>query len=120
MNATFPMRDQHYAAFRQQPTVAYRRVGVFSRARNAISRALHACAKRVSKTRRLVREYDELTAMTDLELEDIGISRTDILAVVSGTYRRAHHSISDPAPCGLLAEWPSSEQLNPTTSVKEP
>ena len=42
--------------------------------------------KRVAEARRMARAYDELAAMSDLELHDIGISRADIPAAVSGAY----------------------------------
>ena len=50
--------------------------------------ALQAFANRIVHGRQLYRDYLHLSAMSDPELQDIGISRSDILAVVAGTYRR--------------------------------
>jgi uncharacterized protein YjiS (DUF1127 family) len=53
---------------------------------SAINRAFNTFAKGIAETRRLRRAYDELAAMSDPELHDIGINRTDIPAVLWGSY----------------------------------
>lgn len=57
----------------------------FSRLRNAIGRWVKAFVEGVIEARRLSRTYDELAAMSDRELHDIGINRTDIPAAVMGS-----------------------------------
>ncbi len=48
----------------------------------------------------MARAHDELAAMSDPELQDIGINRADIPAVACGGYYRMPHSISDLASSG--------------------
>jgi uncharacterized protein YjiS (DUF1127 family) len=50
-----------------------------------------AFADRVANARRMRRELLELSAMSDIELHDIGIGREDILAVISGSYDAGLH-----------------------------
>ena len=52
----------------------------------AIGHALKAFVDGAFKTHKMQRDYETLSAMSDLELQDIGISRSDIHAVVTGTY----------------------------------
>jgi uncharacterized protein YjiS (DUF1127 family) len=47
----------------------------------------HRVTETRAEARRMAQAYDELAAMSDPELRDIGINRSDILAVVSGAYR---------------------------------
>jgi len=68
------------------PTLGHRNPAIFARAWSAIGRMGKAFGKRVAEARRMARAYDELAAMSDLELHDIGISRADIPAAVSGAY----------------------------------
>lgn len=56
---------------------------------SATLEALRVLADRIAKERRLYRDHLHLSAMSDPELQDIGISRSDISGVVAGTYRRA-------------------------------
>ena len=53
----------------------------------AICRALKAVGDRAAEARHVQQIFDELNAMNDHELEDIGLIRSDIPAVVAGTYR---------------------------------
>jgi uncharacterized protein (DUF2249 family)/uncharacterized protein YjiS (DUF1127 family) len=69
---------------------------VFRQLWGAISCRLNAFVEGVAEARRMARAYDELAKMSEPELRDIGISRGDIPAVFSRTYR-APHSIFDPA-----------------------
>ena len=69
------------ATFRQRyPTILRRGWSV-------IDRTLNAFAEGLAEARRISRLYDELAAMSDPELHDIGINRADIPAVIAGTYR---------------------------------
>ena len=52
----------------------------------AIGHALKAFVDGTSKAHKMHRDYETLSAMSNLELEDMGISRSDIHAVVTGTY----------------------------------
>jgi uncharacterized protein YjiS (DUF1127 family) len=55
---------------------------------------LASFGSRVAELRRVRRAYKELTSMTDLELEDMGIVRTDIPDVAAGTYFRERPACS--------------------------
>jgi uncharacterized protein YjiS (DUF1127 family) len=59
--------------------------------------AMKALANGIVHGNQLYRDYLHLSAMSDPELQDIGISRSDIFAVVAGTYRRAERPIADSA-----------------------
>jgi uncharacterized protein YjiS (DUF1127 family) len=61
----------------------------------AIGGTLKALAEGAATARRAARVYEQLTAMSDPELHDIGIHRSDIPAVVSGTYLRRPWSLPD-------------------------
>lgn len=63
---------------------------------NTVLEALQAFANRMAHARQLYRDYLHLSAMSEPELQDIGISRSDILAVVGGTYRRAERPLVTP------------------------
>lgn len=52
----------------------------------AIRRALGGLAYRVAQARKARRAFEELNAMSDLELADIGIIRGDIPAVIARTH----------------------------------
>jgi uncharacterized protein YjiS (DUF1127 family) len=58
--------------------------GVTSR----LVRVLKNTRNGIAEARRMHRLYEELASMTSRELKDIGISRSDIPAVVAGTFRR--------------------------------
>ena len=53
---------------------------------NAIARALDTVIKGARDARRMHRAYEELSALSDVELQDIGMSRSDIRAAVTGTF----------------------------------
>jgi uncharacterized protein YjiS (DUF1127 family) len=63
----------------------------------AISNTFKAFTEGAAAARRASRTYDQLASMSDPELHDIGIHRSDIPAVVSGTYRWARW----PSPDGV-------------------
>lgn len=50
--------------------------------------ALRAFADKITHGHQLHCDYLQLSAMSEPELQDIGISRSDISAVLAGTYRR--------------------------------
>ena len=52
----------------------------------AIGYTLMAVVDGIVKARKMHRDYETLSAMSNLELEDMGISRSDIHAVVTRTY----------------------------------
>jgi uncharacterized protein (DUF2249 family)/uncharacterized protein YjiS (DUF1127 family) len=58
-----------------------------SSALDTIKRAYGATVEGIAEARRMRRAYDELSAMSNHALEDIGVSRGDIPAIVAGTYR---------------------------------
>jgi uncharacterized protein YjiS (DUF1127 family) len=57
-------------------------------------RALKKFADGIVHGRQLHRDYVHLSAMSDPELQDIGITRSDIFAVVAGTYRNARRPVA--------------------------
>jgi uncharacterized protein YjiS (DUF1127 family) len=57
---------------------------ILRRAWRAISGTLNALAEGIAETRRMSRLYDELAAMRNSELHDIGIDRVDTQAVITG------------------------------------
>lgn len=59
--------------------------GALARAGRALRRLRH----RMAECCRNRRGYQELAAMSDLELEDIGVSQTDIDVIFAGRYDRA-------------------------------
>jgi uncharacterized protein YjiS (DUF1127 family) len=77
--------------------------------------ALQAFANRIAHTRQLYRDYHHLSAMSDPELQDIGISRSDILAVVAGTYQRAECPLVTPRK--RMPE--SRSPFRPATTIAE-
>lgn len=56
---------------------------------------------RLGELWRMHRAYNELSSMTDLELGDIGIVRTDIPEVAAGSYFRERQSGLQERPSGL-------------------
>jgi hypothetical protein len=65
------------------------------RALGAICRALNAVGDKVAEAGHAQKIFDELNAMNDHELEDIGLIRSDIPAVVAGTYRGMRSAASN-------------------------
>lgn len=61
---------------------------VFDRTLKWLARTLTATGQSISAARRLHRSYEELRAMSDLELQDIGITRADIPTIVAARFRR--------------------------------
>lgn len=53
-----------------------------------VREALKALADKFAHGQQLHCDFLHLSAMSDPELQDIGISRSDISAVLAGTYRR--------------------------------
>ena len=58
---------------------------------NFIRRASETAFDQVAKARRMRREFLELSAMSSNELQDIGIGREDIFAVIYGFYDAGRH-----------------------------
>jgi len=52
-----------------------------------VHRALKALGRKGAEARRARRTFEQLTAMSDHELWDIGIIRFDIPTIVAGTFR---------------------------------
>jgi hypothetical protein len=59
-----------------------------------------AFAERVAEARRIARACEELATMSEPELNDIGINRADIPALVFGTYRTPHPLLIPPQAAG--------------------
>jgi uncharacterized protein YjiS (DUF1127 family) len=94
------------------PANGHRHPAILRHAWRAISRTPKTFAEGVAEAaRRMARAYDELAAMSDPELRDSSINRSDIPAVVSGTYRRTPPPpISDPTSRGRRERSPSPER----------
>lgn len=65
-----------------------------------ISHMLMAFGEGVAEALRRGRTYHELATMSDPELHDIGINRSDISAVVSGAYQKTPSPTSGPSSHG--------------------
>ena len=64
-------------------------------AMNTIGHMLKTFVDGVVMARKMQRDYETLSGMSNHELEDIGISRSDIDAVVTGTYSGARPARSN-------------------------
>jgi uncharacterized protein YjiS (DUF1127 family) len=76
----------------------------------AICHLMKGYAEGIAEARRMSRAYDELTAMSNSELQDMGIRRTDIPSVVTGTYRNIPYLICDSTPHGQRETTPLLER----------
>lgn len=111
MNDAVLVRGRRDRALRHpMPTIEHRYLAIFSHARSTIRRTLKAYAEGIAEARRLARLYDELAAMTDTELHDIGISRADIPALISSTYRGRPLAVPASAVTGRRQRSPSSDR----------
>ena len=96
MSESFLFGSKH-EDFAGQPVAFVTRQGrseirsLMNRARHAICRSVKALAEGIAESRRMARRYRELAALSERELAEVGMSRSDIPAVVSGTYRRGQH-----------------------------
>ena len=77
--------------------------------------ALRAFADKIAHGHQQHYDYLQLSAMSEPELQDIGISRSDILAVVGGTYRRAECPLVTPRK--RMPE--SRSPFRPATTIAE-
>lgn len=53
-----------------------------------VANGFRTFASSISEARKMQRAYAELTALSDKELRDIGMTRSDIPAAIAGTLRR--------------------------------
>lgn len=83
-----------------------------------IHRTLRAVGERVAEARHARQIFDELNAMSDHELEDIGIVRADIPAFVAGTYRGVRSAASNVIPLDCRCRMRSSDAAG--ASPKKP
>ena len=84
---------------------------------NATLKALRALAHAIARGQQLHRDYRELTGMSDPELQDIGINRSDIFAVIEGTHQRAARSFSTGQKRMSEARW-HSENIRPPSMAE--
>lgn len=113
MNETALLQNWHgWAPGRFMPTPGHRYLAIFHRGWSGIDIILKALAEGVAEVRRVSRLYDELTAMSDPELHDIGINRADIPAVISETYRRLPPPIPVRISSNRRAKSPSPNRCN--------
>jgi uncharacterized protein YjiS (DUF1127 family) len=114
MNSPVLVKNRPGRALRRpMPANGHRHPAILRHAWRAISRTLKTFAEGVAEAaRRMARAYDELAAMSDPALRDSSINRSDIPAVVSGTYRRTPPPISDPTSRGRRERSPSPERRN--------
>lgn len=94
MSKTLTSRDQDVLAIGRSATHIRRERR--SHATRAVARATRAARRSmknffggIAEGLRMSRLYDELSGMSDRELAQIGISRSEIPAVVAGTHRIA-------------------------------
>jgi uncharacterized protein YjiS (DUF1127 family) len=87
MNSPVLVKDRSGRAFPQPMLInGHRHPSILRLALRTACRTL----KGVAEARRMVRAHNELAAMSDPELRDIGINRSDISAVVSGRHPTNH------------------------------
>ena len=72
-----------------------------NRVLNWLMRTLKSTGDGMAEARRRHQAYEELAALSNLELEDFGISRGDIPAVIAGTLSRAYPAHVYPYPACL-------------------
>jgi uncharacterized protein YjiS (DUF1127 family) len=93
MNSPVLVKERSGRALPQAMLInGHRHPSILRLALRMACRTLKALAKGVAEARRMVRAHNELAAMSDPELRDIGINRSDISAVVSGRYPTDHFS----------------------------
>ena len=91
MNSPVLVKDQSCRALPQAvPIIGHRHPSILRLALRPACRMLKTLAKGIAEARRMVRARSELAVMSDPELRDIGINRSDISAVVSGRYPTDH------------------------------
>ncbi len=95
---------------RRAPIKVHRNPAILRRAGSAIRRTLRTLIETVAEARRVARACEELAAMSDPELGDMGIARADIPAVASGTYHGGARVIPHPAARGRRGRSPSSDR----------
>jgi len=83
----------------------------------AMLKTLQALAHAIARGWQSYRDYRELIGMSDPELQDIGISRSDIFSVVEGTYQRPARPITRQKQLPLLS-WESSRAANAKNTKK--
>ncbi len=111
MSGTVVVKNpQGWPPRRPASITAHRDPAIFRRVSGTIKRTLQALAESIAAARRMARAYDELAAMSDPELGDMGIRRADIPAVVSGIYHRDARVIPLPASSGRRERSPSSNR----------
>ena len=87
MNSPVLVKDRSCRALPQAVLISgHRHPSILRLALRAACRMLKTLAKGVAEARRVVRARSKLAVMSDPELRDIGINRSDISAVVSGRY----------------------------------
>lgn len=97
MSSPVLVEDRPGHTRRRMATSSHRHPGILRHVWHAITGTLKAVAEGAAEARRMARLYDQLSAMSDPELQDMGIYRGDIQAVVSGKYRWARW----PSPDGV-------------------
>ncbi len=88
-----------HAPHRLIPASSHSHSAILIRFWQAINGTLKTFAEGAAAARRAARAYDQLTAMSEPELHDIGLHRSDIPAVVSGTYRETRWSSLEGSDC---------------------
>jgi uncharacterized protein YjiS (DUF1127 family) len=82
---------------------------------------MEALARRIKRQRRIYRDSLQLAAMSDPELQDIGISRSDVFSVIQGSYRRASRGICSKADVGTEVAVPARRRkLRPMEKISVP
>ena len=61
-------------------------VGMVLRTFGVVARTVDAIIKGANDARQMHRSYEKLSVLSDAELRDLGMVRSDIRAVVTGTY----------------------------------
>lgn len=99
-----------------RPVMQFQHVGILT----SVGRALKAFGSKVIEARQTQEAFEQLNAMTDHELEDVGITRADIPAVIAGTYRDARPEVSNVISFDPRCRLRSPDAHAPVSSPKKP
>lgn len=89
------------------------------RALTFVGRLLKGFADVYAEAQQRQRAFEELTAMSDRELADMGITRADIPAIVAGTYQRPQAATSNVIPFDQRRRLQTSESRFAAASSKK-
>jgi len=85
---TSPYLDSHRIEVQARALRSEETARLMSALGRSIANGFRTFAASISEARKMQRAYAELTALSEKELRDIGMTRSDIPAAIAGTLRR--------------------------------